>query len=30
MKVRAFDPTPWLQHFNMHHGIEVTGGTRTL
>jgi enamine deaminase RidA (YjgF/YER057c/UK114 family) len=30
MKTRTINPTPWLQHFNLHHGIEVTGGTRTL
>ena len=30
MEKRAFDPTPWLNHFNMHHGIEVTGAQRTL
>ncbi len=30
MKTRTIDPTPWMGHFNMHHGIEVTGATRTL
>ncbi len=30
MKTRTINPTPWLQHFNLHHGVEVTGGTRTL
>ena len=30
MEKRAFDPTPSLNHFNMHHGIEVTGAQRTL
>lgn len=30
MEKRAVDPTPWLQGFNMHHGIEVTGASRTL
>lgn len=30
MKTRAINPTPWLQHFNLNHGIEVTGRTRTL
>lgn len=30
MEKRTFDPTPWLQHFNMHHGIEVSGAQRTL
>jgi enamine deaminase RidA (YjgF/YER057c/UK114 family) len=30
MEKRAINPTPWLNHFNMHHGIEVKGGQRTL
>ncbi len=30
MQKKTIDPTPWLNHFNMHHGIEVTGGQRTL
>ncbi len=30
MEKRAFDPTPWLSHFGMHHGIEITGAQRTL
>ena len=30
MEKRAINPTPWLQHFNLHHGIEVTGAQRTL
>ena len=30
MKTRAINPTPWLQHFNMNHAIEVTGASRTL
>lgn len=30
MERRAINPTPWLQHFNMHHAIEVKGGSRTL
>ncbi|WP_164157368.1 RidA family protein [Sandarakinorhabdus rubra] len=30
MERRSIDPTPWLQHFNMHHAIEVKGGSRTL
>ena len=30
MEKRAINPTPWLQGFNMHHGIEVTGAQRTL
>ena len=30
MKTRTINPTPWMAHFNMHHGVEVTGATRTL
>lgn len=30
MKTRSINPTPWMEHFNMHHGVEVTGATRTL
>ena len=30
MQTRAINPTPWLQGFNINHGIEVTGATRTL
>ena len=30
MKTRAINPTPWLQHFNMNHAIEVTGASRTV
>lgn len=30
MDKRTLDPTPWLGHFHMHHGIEVTGAQRTL
>lgn len=30
MKTRTINPTPWMQHFNLHHGVEVTGATRTL
>jgi enamine deaminase RidA (YjgF/YER057c/UK114 family) len=30
MKTRTINPTPWMEHFNMHHGVEVTGATRTL
>ncbi len=30
MKTRTINPTPWLQHFNLHHGVEVTGAARTL
>lgn len=30
MKTKIHNPTPWLQHFGLNHGVEVTGGTRTL
>ena len=30
MQTRAFNPTPWLQAFNVNHAIEVTGAQRTL
>ncbi|WP_439620135.1 RidA family protein [Hyphomonas sp.] len=30
MQKRTINPTPWLQHFNMNHAIEVRGGERTL
>ena len=30
MQRRKFNPTPWLQSFNMNHAIEVKGGERTL
>ena len=30
MKTKTHNPTPWLQHFRLNHGVEVTGGTRTL
>lgn len=30
MKTRAINPTPWLQHFNMNHAIEVSGASRTV
>lgn len=30
MERRTINPTPWLQHFNMHHAIEVKGGNRTV
>jgi enamine deaminase RidA (YjgF/YER057c/UK114 family) len=30
MKTRTINPTPWMQHFNLHHGVEVTGAARTL
>ncbi len=30
METRAFNPTPWLQAFNLNHAIEVSGAQRTL
>lgn len=30
MKTRKINPTPWLQHFQLNHAIEVTGGDRVL
>ena len=30
MQTRNINPTPWLQAFNINHGVEVTGGERTL
>lgn len=30
MHKHAINPTPWMQHFNMNHAIEVKGGARTL
>lgn len=30
MERRTINPTPWMQHFNMNHAIEVRGGARTL
>ena len=30
MERRAINPTPWLQHFNLNHAIEVKGAQRTL
>lgn len=30
MQKRAINPTDWLLAFNINHGIEVTGGQRTL
>jgi enamine deaminase RidA (YjgF/YER057c/UK114 family) len=30
MRKRAINPTDWLQGFNIHHGVEVTGGQRVL
>ena len=30
MDKKTHNPTPWLQHFGLHHGVEVSGATRTL
>jgi len=30
MDKRTINPTPWLQHFSLNHGIEVKAGQRTL
>ncbi len=30
MQKKTHNPTPWLQGFGLNHGIEVSGGTRTL
>jgi enamine deaminase RidA (YjgF/YER057c/UK114 family) len=30
MERRTINPTPWLQHFHINHGVEVKGATRTL
>ncbi len=30
MERRNINPTPWLQAFNLNHGVEVTGVQRTL
>ena len=30
MQRNSFNPTPWLQSFNMNHAIEVAGASRTL
>jgi enamine deaminase RidA (YjgF/YER057c/UK114 family) len=30
MERRTYNPTPWLKAFNVNHGVEVTGATRTL
>lgn len=30
MKKTTHNPTPWLGHFGLNHGVEVTGATRTL
>ena len=30
MQTRTINPSPWLQAFSINHGVEVTGGQRTL
>jgi enamine deaminase RidA (YjgF/YER057c/UK114 family) len=30
MQTREINPTPWLEGFNLNHGIEVTGAQRVL
>ena len=30
MQKTTHNPTPWLTHFGLNHGVEVTGGARTL
>ncbi len=30
MQTRTINPSPWLQAFNINHGVEVTDGKRTL
>jgi len=30
MQTRTINPSPWLQGFNINHGVEVTGAQRTL
>ena len=30
MQTRTINPTPWLQAFNVNHGVEITDGQRTL
>src|SRR5262245_53823532 len=30
METRAINPTAWLGGFNINHGVDVTGATRTL
>lgn len=30
MQKRSINPTDWLQGFNIHHGVEVTGAQRVL
>ncbi len=27
---RTINPTPWLRHFHLNHGVEVSGAIRTL
>lgn len=30
MEKRIVNPTPWLRHFHINHGVEVIGASRTL
>ena len=30
MDKRVINPTPWLQHFGLNHGVEIKNGQRTL
>jgi enamine deaminase RidA (YjgF/YER057c/UK114 family) len=30
MQKRIINPTPWLQHFHINHGVEVQGAARAL
>lgn len=30
MQTRTINPSPWLRHFKLNHGVEVTGATRTV
>lgn len=30
MRLRAINPSPWLQHFGVNHAVEVRGGERVL
>lgn len=30
MQLKPINPTPWLGGFNIHHGVEVSGASRTL
>lgn len=30
MNRQTVNPTPWMQHFNLNHGVAISGATRTL